>query len=381
MAYRDNHYRPSSGGKETMFDRFDPLLVNLHDSVLAYKQDRHNSDSSENLINNVATILDAKLSDAESTLAADVLISLIKQAESDIRKNLADRLAPRDDLHATLLHYLAYDDIDVAEPVLKFSPLLKDMDLLLIIQSKGGEHWQAVAGRENISDRVVDSLVSQKDVKTSVNLLRNNSIEMSERHLSEVKKQAICDESLADELLNYKTLPRELAVEIYWHVSIAMRSDIANKFGVDHDEVNRALEDCVQDFSDTILQDNTRQPSTLMHEVAGLYLAQDKINENLLVSTLRRRQGRFFIALFSMKSGLKNEIVWNMMRQVGGQGLAVACRAMAISKENFVSMFLLSRTVARSHQAVNADELRMAMRYYDSLTFKTAKDILKDSIA
>jgi uncharacterized protein (DUF2336 family) len=218
-------------------------------------------------------------------------------------------------------------------------------------------------------------------VKTSVGLLRNDTIEMDDRHLQKVKGHAICDESLADELLNYKTLPRQLAVEIYWHVSIALRNDIANRFDIENDEVNRALEDCVQDFSDTILQDNTREPSSLMNEVAGLYFAQDKIGEHMLVNTLRRRQGRFFIALFSMKSGLNNYIVWNMMRQVGGQGLAVACRAMAISKENFVSMFLLSRTVARSHEAVNADELRMAMRYYDSLTFKTAKDILKDSIA
>ena len=381
MAYRDNHYRPSSEGRETTFDRFDPLLVSLHDSVLAYKQDRRNSDTSQNLINKVAAILDANLSETEGNLAADVLVSLIKQAETDIRQNLANRLAPRDDLHATLLHYLAYDDIDVAESVLKFSPLLKDMDLLLIIQSKGAEHWQAVADRADISDRVIDSLVEQKDVKTSVGLLRNDTIEMDERHLNKVKGLAICDENLADELLNYKTLPRQLAVEIYWHVSIALRNDIANRFDIENDEVNRALEDCVQDFSDTILQDNTREPSTLMNEVAGLYFTQDKISEHMLVNILRRRQGRFFIALFSMKSGLNNDIVWNMMRQVGGQGLAVACRAMAISKENFVSMFLLSRTVARSHQAVNADELRMAMRYYDSLTFKTAKDILKDSIA
>jgi uncharacterized protein (DUF2336 family) len=381
LAYRDNHNRPSSRGSEATFDRFDPLLVNLHDSVSAYKTDRRNSDCSQDLINNVAAILDANLSESEGNLAADILISLIKQAEKDIRKNLADRLAPRDDLHATLLHYLAYDDIDVAQPVLKFSPLLKDMDILLIIQSKGSEHWQAVADRADISDRVVDLLVAQQDMKTSTCLLRNETIDMDERHLEKIKGQAICDETLADELLNYKTLPRQLAVEIYWHVSIALRNDIANRFDIANNEVNRALEDCVQDFSDTMLQDNARDPSTLMNEVAGLYFAQDKISEHRLVNTLRRRQGRFFIALFSMKSGLKNEIVWNMMRQVGGQGLAVACRAMAISKENFVSMFLLSRTIARSHQAVNADELRMAMRYYDSLTFKTAKDILKDSIA
>lgn len=381
MAYRDNNYRGSLGNDGQTYDRFDPLLVSLHDSVAAYEHDRRNSSCAQDLINNVAAILDANLSESEGNLAADVLVSLIKQAEKDIRRNLADRLAPRDDLHTTLLHYLAYDEIDVAEPVLKYSPLLKEMDLLLIIQSKGNEYSQAIASRDNISDRVISTLVTQKDAGTSRNLLGNETIEIDDDQLKKIGEQAKCESTLADELLNYKTLPRDLAINLYWHVSLAVRQDISNRFGIVNQEIDQALEDCVQDFTDTIVQSDTYIPSSLMNEVSGLYFAQDKITENLLVNTLRRRQGRFFIALFSMKTGLKHEIVWNMMRQVGGQGLAVACRAMAISKENFVSLFLLSRTVARSNEAVNAEELRMAMRYYDGLTFKTAKEILKDSIA
>ena len=69
------------------------------------------------------------------------------------------------------------------------------------------------------------------------------------------------------------------------------------------------------------------------------------------------------------------------MRQIGGQGMAVVSRATGISKENFVSIFLLGRTIVRSSQAVDADELRMAMRYYDGLTHKMAREILQDSIA
>jgi hypothetical protein len=53
---------------------------------------------------------------------------------------------------------------------------------------------------------------------------------------------------------------------------------------------------------------------------------------------------------------------------------------MNISKENFVSMFLLGRTIARADEAVNAEELKMAMRYYDGLTFKMAKSILRESL-
>jgi len=380
VAYIGNEYLGGINGS-ALFDAFDPLLVDLHDSLHKYRSDRKDKQYLDKLMHDVAAILDARLSDNEKVMASDILINLIKQVGTDIRKSLSERLAPRDDLHDTLLHYLAYDDIDVAEHVLQFSPLLKDIDLMFIIQSKAEDHGRAIAKRANIGERVISALVDKKDVLISKNLIQNPSLTLDENHLKAIQSIAVCYEELAHELVHYHGLPDSIATDLYWHVSAALRSNISKKFILNDDVLDRALEDCVQDFSDTILEDATMTPSTLMHEVSGMYYSQNKIGENMLVDTLRRRQGRFFIAMFSMKTGLKNKVVWSMMKQVGGQGLAVACRAIGISKESFVSMFLLSRTIARSNQAVTADELKMAMRYFDGLTFKMAKDILKDSIA
>lgn len=379
MAYISDRHVGTMMSARNEYARFDPLLVSLHESVTKFRNGEEKN--SCHLIGAIAEILDAKLTETERTLAADVLIGLIKQAEDDVRRNLASRLAPRKDLHPSLLHYLAYDDITVAEPVLLHSPMLGEMDLLYIIESTAKDHWRAIARREKISDRVVTSLVSKQDDKTAINLLSNGSIEIATPVLKKMAIMASESNEVAYEFLNYKTLPRELAVNIYWHVTSEMRKEISKKFGANDTELDKALEDCVQDFSDTMLDYNNMRPSCLMHEVADMYASENKITDKLLVDSLRRRQGRFFISLFARKTNLSYDLIWNMMRQIGGQGLAVACRAMNISKENFVSIFLLSRTIARSTQAVNADELRMAMRYYDGLTLKMAKEILQDSIA
>lgn len=382
MAYKDKEQLTYSAvTSQQKRDAFDPLLVDLHDSLSLYRLNPSKDDAVKAIISSVSQILDADLSPNEQGLASDILVGLIKQAERDVRVSLSEKIAVRDNIDPALLNYLAYDSIDVAEPVLLNSPLLTETDLIYIIEAKAQDHWRVIARRDSISDVVSHRLAEKKDDITAINLLGNETIDLTESVLKSINKNATESDDVAEAFLDYKSLPRDYAVNLYWHVSVALRQSISRKFNITDFELDAALEDCVQDFSDTMLQDNKIRPSNMMKNIADQYHQDNMITDAFLVSALRRRQGRFFIALFAKRSGLSYDVIWNMMRQVGGQGLAVACRAMTISKENFVSLFLLSRTIVRSSQAVHAEELRMAMRYYDSLTLKMAKEILKDSIA
>lgn len=379
MAYREDNYLSATSGTGTVMDRFDPLLVCLHDNISHYVSHKDDTKAFESLVNSVASLLNANLTNIEKILAADVLIALVKQAENDLRKSLSDRLAIRDDLPETLLHYLAYGDIDIAESVLKYSPLLNDSDLIYVAHSKGKDHWRAIATRDNISKKIISVLVDKQDVDTCFRLLTNETITIGQDNLKHMAPLMTDDENLTKAYLDYRSLPVELAVSIYWHVSVALRTSIAKKFKVKDDVLDKALEDCVQEFTDRNLDCDSR-PTPLMIEVAECYDAQNKISEKFMIDVLRRRQGRFFMALFSKVTGLSARTLVGMMRQKGGQGMAVACRAMGISKEGFISMFLLSRAVSSAVEPVVGPELTMAIRYYDGLTHKMAKDILNSSI-
>lgn len=381
VAYNENNSAGMHTDAGVARDRFDPLLVCLHDSAKGYSASKDQA-SFENLVHSVMAILDANLTESEKLLAGDILINMIRQASADLRSSLTERLAVRDSLPSSLLHFLAYGEIDVAEAVLLYSPLLSSTDLLYIIQSKSEDHWRVIARRAEISDKVCLSLASKNDVDTNINLLRNQSVDLSEEPLKLMSTVVSHSDEFAGEFIEYKHLPKELAVSIYWHVSVAMRHLIANQFPLKDTELDRAMEDCIQDFTDTMMKDVTSfKPSSLMLEIARNYAARDAIVESFLVNVLRRRQGRFFVALFAEKTGLDAHTVVELMSQKGGQGMAVACRATKVSKEAFVSLFLLSRAITSPSEIVNADELKMAMRYYDGLTYKVANEILTSSIA
>lgn len=364
--------KTAGNGARGSREALDPLLVSLHDHFLAYQKGKR---TDTDILYAVVDILDADLNDKENILAAEVIIDLIRQVEQDIRASIAAKLAPRDDLHHTLLHALVYDEIAVAEPVLRYSPLLSTTDLLLIIQSQPAAYWQAIAKRNAIESPVIGALVEKAEEHTILNLLENRSIRMEDSQLSAIVKLAAQSEMISTTLSTYKALPKNIVVELYWQVSISLREKILKNFDIDPQTLDKTMEDTVQDFADTMLSRDTMTPSSHMRELAQHYKAAGKIDGDMLVSTLRRREGRFFIALFSYHTGLGFETIWDMLCQTGGQALANVCRVSGIDKDDFVSVFLLGRAMARPSLPVTAKELQKAMAHYDSIIGKISETV------
>src|SRR5690606_17996400 len=98
-------------------------------------------------------------SQADSGLLGDVFLLLISQAEHDIRRNLAERLATSEWAPAALINALALDEIEIARPIIAGSPLLGDQELLRILVEATIEHQIAVARRPGISGRVTDAII------------------------------------------------------------------------------------------------------------------------------------------------------------------------------------------------------------------------------
>ena len=219
----------------------------------------------------------------------------------------------------------------------------------------------------------------KKDKATNLTLLKNDTVTLDIDFLEDIKGFAIDDENFAKEYVNYKTLPKSLAVSVYWHLSVRMRQLITQKFDVKADELDKALEDCCFDFRDTIHND-IQKPTSTMIEAAKRFKKADKITEPLLVQTLRQRQGRFFVALFCEATGMSIDTAADMLKKKNGHSLAVSCRVLNITKEGFVSIFLLARAITTPDQAVSASELQSAVRYFEMLNYHNAKEVFDKTI-
>ena len=136
------------------------------------------------------------LSDAAKDRIRDMTLEVLHILARDrlpaVRRMLAEELqatmqAPRD-----VIRKLARDlEIEVAAPVLEFSPLLTDVDLLALIATGPDKKLiTAIARRDALSEPVSDAIVETESVPAIATLLANPSAQIREETLDRLVTKA-----------------------------------------------------------------------------------------------------------------------------------------------------------------------------------------------
>ena len=116
--------------------RVAPLLVQLYDSHKLYALARDPSDPARRELSGIILdLFQSDLSAREAELISDVLINLMRQIEIELRAAMAEKLARQRNIPLRVILFLAADEINVAEHVLRHSPVLNDLDLLTLPDS------------------------------------------------------------------------------------------------------------------------------------------------------------------------------------------------------------------------------------------------------
>jgi len=127
-----------------------------------------------------------------STLAGTALRELANDALPEIRGIIAESIKDMDDVPHDLVRQLAHDvELVVAAPILEYSPLLTDDDLLEIINSdpvRGG--LSAISRRANLPGTVSDAVAATDDEDAITHLLANESAQIREETLDALVEQA-----------------------------------------------------------------------------------------------------------------------------------------------------------------------------------------------
>lgn len=94
----------------------------------------------------------------------DVLVGLVPGTELDVRADIAERLAPVANAPQNLVGQLAREDeIGIAGPLLRNSPVLDEKMLVEIASQKDQAHLLAMAERQTLSAGVTDVIVRRGD--------------------------------------------------------------------------------------------------------------------------------------------------------------------------------------------------------------------------
>ena len=205
------------------------------------------------------------LSHAELMMIFDILCELIVDTELDVRAKLSEQLAARDDVPHELITYLANDEILVAHPVLIFSELLDDKDLVRLVGEKTRDHRLAITERHWLSPDVSEALVQTGDPTVVVSLLRNDNAELYPETAERLVRQCRDRIEYREPMARREDLSPELAAKLYVWLGDVLRKHIIERFQLDpsviEDAISNVLSEAMSEFArnpNEELQDNDK---------------------------------------------------------------------------------------------------------------------------
>lgn len=315
------------------------------------------------------------LSDRERALMGGILRQLIHEVEISVRKDIAERLAKRDDVPRELVLALANDEIEVAHPLLINSTVLHDNDLIELVRHRTQAHQLAIAMRRSLSEEVSQSLVDTGDVSVITRLIENEDAKISESLLEYLVAESKQVDSFQNPLVSRKDLPPNLARKMYWWVSAAVRKHIVDNFNVDPDEIDDSIEDVVRDKIETEIAAGD-QPNEAQRAAEEMSI-QGKLTEEFLVNLLKDGEVSLFEASFARATDIPIKLTRRMLYEPGGEGFAMACKAGGFSAEAFANLYRLTRKANASQEPIDEREMVRLTDFYDCMREISAQALVK----
>ena len=268
-----------------------------------------------------------------------------------VRQILSESL--RDVTYAppTVIRCLAADEeIDVAGPVLRYSPLLSDTDLLEIVRTTGAAGALGkISERAGLSAIVADAIVAADDAKAITMLLANNSAQIREETLDELINQAPRNPDWHGPLVRRPKLSTKAIRRIAGFVADSMLDVLKSREDMDSEtleavasEMHRRLESENQEISESAQEDDDKAdqidtPDQEMAHARQLHEAGE-LDEEIINTAMDEGRRDFATAALAVRAEFPYERADKMVSSQNPKGIVALAWRAGLSVEGAVRL-------------------------------------------
>ena len=173
------------------------------------------------------------LSADETKIVEDIFRVLAKSAEVEIRKTLAESVKNSSNLPKDIVLKMANDIADVSNPILQYSQVLNDKDLLEIMGSaKEASRVLAIAQRHNLSETMTTALLDQNKEEISSAVLSSFGSKISEESYNKMLEQNQLSEQIVNAMVEKGSLSVTIAEKLLKCVTGKIRESLDEKYQI-----------------------------------------------------------------------------------------------------------------------------------------------------
>lgn len=220
-------------------------------SLLKLARSREAGDR-ERLLTGIIDLCEAGQARGEPThpdvqaLLNSIFMTLVVEAEREIRHRLAERLADAEWAPSALINIMALDEIEIARPIIARSAVLQDHDLIRLLVQATLEHQIEIARRPRLPSPVVEAIIDRNEPAVLTALAGNETAEISSDAMGKLVDRSREIVALRSPLARHPRLSDQLAQQLYLLVGRALQDALEARFHLDHGKMQAAVNDAAK---------------------------------------------------------------------------------------------------------------------------------------
>ncbi len=180
-----------------------------------------------------------EFSGEQVSLAEDIFKLLLRQAEVEVRKALAENIMHSRSVPRDVILPLARDLEEVALPVLEFSEVITDDDLVELVQSTEQiSRHLAISKRKEVPEKVSAALIDKGNEQVVHSLIENEGAEISEVSYNKAVDTFRESELIVDSMITRGSLPTSVLERMTVKVSEALQKKLEEKYSHSFKDIN-----------------------------------------------------------------------------------------------------------------------------------------------
>jgi uncharacterized protein (DUF2336 family) len=274
-------------------------------------------------------------------LLDSIFMTLVVEAERDIRQRLAERLADAAWAPSALINILALDEIEIARPIIARSPVLQDHDLIRLLVQSTLEHQIEVARRPRLSASVVEAILARGEPAVLTALTSNDTAEVSKDGLRRLVDRAREIVALRSPLARHPRLSTDLAEQLYLWVGRSLRDALIARFHLDPDVMNAAVDEALraahngEDPADDGAVESEEEREEMERSLVEKLDAAGQLRPGYLLRVLREGRLPLFVMALARLGRFEPGQVRRAIDSNRPELLALACSAVGIDRSVF----------------------------------------------
>ena len=330
----------------------------------------------------VVCLPESRINAFERAVTADLLVEMLRESALADRIRVAKRVSILAEIPNSLIRMLITDDAEVARPLIEDCESLSDADLYYCAKFGNHHHHMLLATRKELSSILCEYLVDTENMPVIETLLKNQRARLSQPALEAAVAMSQNHSQLIPLIMKRAELRPSSAYVLFWWAEADSRRLILTRFGVNREIMQDMASDvfammAAEKWQDPLARKALQFIERRQRNREALEKSPYTSLEAAIAEAARLGMTRHMAEEISYMSGIKPATGAKLMRDRGGEGLAVLCKATGLSKKALRALWKALRRPLRTSEGVMHPHLAEVLITYDILAVDRAQTVLR----